>query len=168
VTCCQAAAWTAVQLMWPTVPVVCPGGFDFTGVEALRFGEFEALDAGDVEGHPAVAVGRVGHGFFRRWCRADARATKMSRSTEDFPAGAEALESRPRAAKVTPGWLLSAAPSLNSRRRQMSTRHRPSRVVTPRLGMPTSALGGLKRPGSSWNPRTAWNPRLGIRLGWCC
>jgi hypothetical protein len=36
------------------------------------------------------------------------------------------------------------------------------------LGMQTSALGGLKRPGSSWNPRTAWNPRLGIRLGWCC
>jgi Resolvase, N terminal domain len=34
----MAAAWTAVQLMWPTVPVVCPGGFDFTGVQALRFG----------------------------------------------------------------------------------------------------------------------------------
>jgi hypothetical protein len=45
--------------MWPTVPVVCPGGFDFTGVEALRFGELEASDAGDVEGHPAVAVRRV-------------------------------------------------------------------------------------------------------------
>ena len=28
---------TAVEVE-PTVPVVCPGGFDFTGVEALRFG----------------------------------------------------------------------------------------------------------------------------------
>ena len=117
--------------MWPTVPVVCPGGFDFTGVEALRFGEFEALDAGDVEGHPAVAVRRVGHGFLRRWCRADARATKTSRSTEDLPAGAQALESRPRAAKVAPRWLLSAAPSLNSTEDRCQPRRRPSRVLAP-------------------------------------
>ena len=75
------------------------------------------------------------------------------RSTEDLPASAEALESRPRAAKVVRGWLLSAAPSLKSRRRQMSTtnglvhpRPRASRVACA-MGYLTSVspLGAAHR-----------------------
>jgi hypothetical protein len=96
--------------MWPTVPVVCPGGFDFTGVEALRFGEFEALDAGDVEGHPAVAVRRVGHGFLRRWCRADARATKMSRSTERSPSGCGSSRIAAKGGEGSPGMAAERSP----------------------------------------------------------
>jgi hypothetical protein len=70
---------------------------------------------------------------------------RRARSTEDLPASAEALESRPRAAKVVPGWLLSAAPSLKSRRRQMSTRRRPSLPELPDPSLAWEDLSAVDR-----------------------
>jgi hypothetical protein len=55
-----------------------------------------------------------------------AAATKPSRSPEELPASADALDSRPTAAKVVPGWLLGAAPLVKSRPRQ---------VVNPDIGL---------------------------------
>jgi hypothetical protein len=54
---------------------------------------------------------------------------------------AEALGSRPRAAKVVPGWLLGAAPSVKSRRRQIVNPDIGLAVRMRRARMQTSAPG---------------------------
>jgi hypothetical protein len=95
----------------------------------------------------ARAVGRVSS---VRICEA---AAKTSWSTEDLPASAEALQSRPRAAKIVLGWLVCAAPPVKSRRRQIvnPTWGLAARVRLARIQ--TSALGGLRRPvrtSTSW------------------
>jgi hypothetical protein len=98
----------------------------------------------------ARAVGRVSS---VRICEA---AAKTSWSTEDLPASAEALQSRPRAAKIVLGWLLCAAPPVKSRRRQIvnPTWGLAARVRLARIQ--TSALGGLRRPVRHLHIMAGW------------
>ena len=80
--------------------------------------------------------------------RSGSAATKTSRSTS-IPARAE-VESRPRAAKVVPGWLLGAAPSVKSAEDRLSTpRSACVRAVFDR------EIGGVAPSTDRWVP-TWW------------
>jgi hypothetical protein len=75
---------------------------------------------------------------------------------EDLPASAEALQSRPRAAKIVLGWLLCAAPPVKSRRRQIVN---PTWGLAARMRLAriqTSALGGLRRPVRHLHIMAGW------------